>query len=120
MTPVIVLCHIGIGTGALGSSVHVQTRNSNSSPAMELRLVVTEAAAEASLEAMVIPTSAAAMAAKSLMPSPQYMQVLCRPCMDIIQVFVTVKGRQSRHANIQAHACLVQPLHAHAECVHAS
>ena len=49
-------------------------------PAMEQRLVVTVEAAEASLDAMAMPTSAAAIAAKSLMPSPQYMQVLFRPC----------------------------------------
>ena len=39
------------------------------------------ATADASLEPMAMPTSAVARAAKSLMPSPQYMQVCPKPCM---------------------------------------
>lgn len=50
-------------------------------PAGEVCLSEMGATAEASLEPMAMPTSAVARAAKSLMPSPQYMQVLPRPCM---------------------------------------
>ncbi len=48
-------------------------------PATEACLSEMEAAAEASLEPMAMPTSAAAKAAISLMPSPQYMHVLPKP-----------------------------------------
>ena len=41
------------------------------------------AAAEASEAPTAIPTSAAARAAKSLIPSPQYMQVFPKPCREL-------------------------------------
>lgn len=50
-------------------------------PAMEECLSESVAAAEASVAPIAIPTSAAARAAKSLMPSPQYMQLLPKPYM---------------------------------------
>ncbi len=56
-------------------------------PAMPCCLVMTEAAAEASLEPTAMPTSAAARAAKSLMPSPQYIATLPNPCSYQIRVF---------------------------------
>jgi len=48
-------------------------------PAGEVCLSEMGATAEASLEPMAIPTSAAARAARSLMPSPQYMHVFPKP-----------------------------------------
>ncbi len=48
-------------------------------PAGEVCLSEMGATAEASLDPMAIPTSAAARAARSLMPSPQYMHVFPKP-----------------------------------------
>ena len=56
-------------------------------PAMPCCLVMTEAAAEASLELTAMPTSAAARAAKSFTPSPQYMATLPSPCSHQIRVY---------------------------------
>ena len=49
-------------------------------PAIELCRVEMTAAAETSPAPMATPTSAVARAKRSLMPSPQYMQVLPSPC----------------------------------------
>ena len=46
---------------------------------MEALWLQTVAAAEASVEPTAMPTLAAPKAVRSLIPSPQYMQVLCRP-----------------------------------------
>ena len=48
-------------------------------PAGEVCLSEMGATAEASLDLMAMPTSAAARAARSLMPSPQYMHVFPKP-----------------------------------------
>ena len=49
-------------------------------PAIEQSVVEIVAAADASEAPMATPTSAAARAMRSLMPSPQYMQILPIPC----------------------------------------
>lgn len=49
-------------------------------PAMDELELEMVAAADASLEPTVMPTSAAPRAIRSLMPSPQYMQVFFKPC----------------------------------------